>query len=124
MENNERYILSFEAAEIDRRLKAVDDIPTALSQLNNDKGYITADEIPEIEDIRRGAAYGATSVQAVAVDGELEAVESEPYVKYVHQTLTEEQKGQARKNIGADEVYATIAQIGDINAILEGIING
>ena len=130
MENNKTYQLSLSAAEIDKRLRT--EVPTKVSQLENDKCYITADEIPEIEvpelpdieDIRRGAAYGATSVQAVAVDGELEAVETEPYIKYVAQTLTDEQKGHARKNIGADDVYATIAQIGDINAILEGIING
>ena len=41
----EKHYLSYTAKEIDRRLGKVDDIPTKVSQLNNDKGYITIEEV-------------------------------------------------------------------------------
>ena len=87
METTEKHYLSFSAKEIDRRLEKVDDIPTRVSQLINDKGYITANDIPEVEipdniatiedvakkqdkiedldTIRSGAAKGATAIQEV-----------------------------------------------------------
>ena len=82
----------------------------------------------------------------------LDDVETNTYVKYVAQTLTDEQKAQARKNIGIDGTggsssggnvaavdtgdvlddvnveYTTKAYVdelvGDINSVLESIING
>ena len=44
-----KYTLSYKAEEIDRRLGEVDKIPTKVSQLENDEGYITAEDIPLVE---------------------------------------------------------------------------
>lgn len=43
------YQLAYTAKEIDRRLSEVDEIPKNISQLNNDVGFITKNEIPKIE---------------------------------------------------------------------------
>ena len=42
--SEQRYTLQYPATEIDRRLNKVDDIPTKVSELANDKGYITKDD--------------------------------------------------------------------------------
>lgn len=75
------------------------------------------------------------NVQAVDTSETIEDVETAPYIKYVVQSLTEEQKEQARKNIGIINNNGTIDlsgyatkedvenQIGNINEILESIIN-
>ena len=46
MESNKEYILPFKAEDVADRLRRVDDIPTKVSQLENDKEYITQDDIP------------------------------------------------------------------------------
>ena len=62
------------------------------------------------------------------VNEELDDVETNTYIKYVAQTLTEEQKSQVRSNIevlSESDVNNLIdTKIGDINSILENIING
>ena len=85
--SEEKYYLQYPATEIDRRLKAVDDIPTKTSELKNDSGFITKADIPaveipenvatledvakkqdiilDLESIRRGAELGATAIQEV-----------------------------------------------------------
>lgn len=45
----EKHYLSYTAQEIDRRLAKVDTIPTRVGELENDKGYITAKDIPSVE---------------------------------------------------------------------------
>lgn len=45
----ENHYLSYTAQEIDRRLGKVDEIPTKVSELLNDKGYITSADIPQVE---------------------------------------------------------------------------
>lgn len=81
------------------------------------------DKISDLETIRSGAALGATALQSVPSEyvtddelsqkgflvgeetsEELDDVETNTYVKYVAQTLTEEQQKQARLNIGISEV--------------------
>lgn len=62
------------------------------------------DAIADLDTIRSGAEKGATALQGSDTSDELDDVETNTFVKYVAQTLTEEQKGQARKNIGIGEV--------------------
>lgn len=80
------------------------------------------------------------AVIAVSTSETLDDVETATYVKYVSQTLTEQQKEQARTNIGAAAEgstgsgtvdlsnYYTKDEVdditGDINSVLESIING
>ena len=74
------------------------------------------------------------NIKAIDTSEIIDDVETNTYVKYVIQTLTEEQKSQVRTNIGAvasNEIdlsnYYTKSEtdviIGDINSILESIIN-
>lgn len=92
------------------------------------------------------------NVEAVDTSETLDDVETNTYVKYIAQTLTDTQKQQVRENIGAassddifefrkdgdgtqflsnDGTYKTLyttteidSKLGDINTILESIING
>lgn len=57
--------------------------------------------ISDIDSIRSGAEKGTTSLQGSDTSEELDDVETNTYVKYTTQSLTEKQKEQARKNIGA-----------------------
>ena len=72
------------------------DIPTKTSQLNNDSGYITANDVP-----------------VKSVDGATGDVVTNA-VKTTTQTLTDDQKQQARTNIGA----GTSSFDGDYNSLI------
>ena len=114
--------------------------------------------------IEGGTGNSDANVQAVDTTETLDDVETNTYVKYVAQTLTEEQKAQVRQNIGVSSIgntdlseYAKTedlsqvaftgsyndlkdkpsidfssyynkteidTKLGDINTILESIING
>lgn len=65
------------------------------------------------------------NVQAVDTTETLEDINTNTYIKYVAQTLTEEQKSQVRSNIGVDlSSYATTEYVDNqINSILTSIIN-
>lgn len=58
------------------------EIPTKISQLEDDKGILIGEETSDT----------------------LDDVETNTYIKYVAQTLTEEQQKQAKKNIGIGEI--------------------
>lgn len=73
------------------------------------------DKIDDLSSIREGAAKGATALQE---HQQLKTINGEsiigsgnitmPYVKYVPQTLTEEQKSQARANLGIDDLISSV----------------
>lgn len=67
------------------------------------------DAISDLEDIRSGASKGNTALQGSDTSDELDDVETNTFVKYVAQTLTEEQKEQVRKNIGAPSMEQLMA---------------
>lgn len=50
-----------------------------------------------------GGGSSLANVQAVDTSETLDDVETNTYIKYVPQTLTDEQKAQARENIGVSE---------------------
>lgn len=60
------------------------------------------------------------NIQAVDTSETLDDVETNTYVKYVAQTLTEEQKAQVRENIGVEE---NVSQEYVDNAIANAITN-
>lgn len=83
------------------------------------------DVISDLESIREGAAKGATALQEhqalktingesivgvgdITIQGGGGDAETAPYIKYVPQTLTEEQKMQARSNLGIDDLISSI----------------
>lgn len=59
--------------------------------------------------IQGGSGNSDANVQAVDTDeGDIDDAETSPYIKYVPQTLTEEQKLQARINLGIDDLISSI----------------
>jgi hypothetical protein len=72
------------------------------------------DVISDLATIRKGAALGATALQGSDTSDELDDVETNTYVKYVAQTLTEEQKAQVRKNIGAESGMQSYTEVDPI----------
>lgn len=59
--------------------------------------------------IQGGSGNSDANVQAVDTDeGDIDDAETAPYVKYVPQTLTEEQKSQARANLGIDDLISSV----------------
>lgn len=76
------------------------DIPNKTSQLQNDSDFATNSALK-------------TEIAGFATKSELEAVEGKipaHVVEYTKQTLTDEQKKQARENVGAEEMYNGLAK--------------
>lgn len=58
--------------------------------------------------IKGGSGNSDANVQAVDTDeGDIDDAETAPYIKYVPQVLTEEQKLQARANLGIDDLISS-----------------
>ena len=97
LENDSKFITIDEVPEVT--------VPTKTSDLTNDSGFITLADVPvqeipeeyitETELSQKGFLVGEETSE------ELDDVETNTYVKYVAQTLTEEQKAQVRNNIDA-----------------------
>lgn len=96
----------------------VEDLNEDVAQLINDVKD-KQDAISDLEDIRSGASKGNTALQGSDASDELDDVETNTYVKYVAQTLTEEQKEQARKNIGAASTSYIISVFEEIKALIK-----
>jgi hypothetical protein len=79
------------------------------------------DTIEDLEDIKEGASKGATALQGTETSEELDDVETNTFVKYVVQTLTETQKQQARNNIGAASTEYVLSLF---NELKEMILSG
>ena len=79
-------------------------VPTKTSDLTNDSGFITLSDVPVLEIPEEYVTDDELSQKGFLVgketSEELDDIETNTYVKYVEQTLTEEQKAQARNNIG------------------------
>lgn len=71
-------------------------LPTKVSDLEDDKGFLTGEETSE----------------------ELDDVETNTYVKYVAQTLTDEQKNQVRENIGIPSVDYIISLFEELKTLI------
>lgn len=78
------------------------------------------DAISNLDSIRSGAAKGATALQGSDTSDELDDVETNTFVKYVAQTLTDEQKEQARKNIGAASIGELQKMYNELLALIQG----
>ena len=85
MEEQKHY-LSYAAEEIDRRLKKVDDIPTMTSELINNSGFITKDDIPEVP--TRVSAFENDALYLKEGD-----IDLTPYAKKSEIEETYQQKG-------------------------------
>ena len=97
LENDSKFITIDEVPEVT--------VPTKTSELTNDSGFITINDVPVLE-IPEEYVTETELSQKGFLDGEessdeLDDVETNTYVKYVAQTLTDEQKEQVRNNIGA-----------------------
>ena len=126
-------------------------VPTKTSDLTNDSGYITIDEVPEVtvptktSDLANDSGFitlADVPVQEIPdeyvtddelsqkgflvgeeTSEELDDVETNTYVKYVAQTLTDEQKAQARNNIGAPSMEQLMAIYQELLGMINNLQN-
>lgn len=134
-----KHYLSFTAKEIDRRLSEVDEIPKNISQLNNDVGFITKNEIPKVElpedlvtkkdlqekqdvienldTIIEGAAKGATALQSIP-DEYITETELNEVLESKQNTLTEGEGirivGNTISCIQDKTLYKVVAQLPEV----------
>ena len=102
-------------------------VPTKTSELTNDSGFITINDVPvlgipeeyvtETELSQKGFLVGEETSE------ELDDVETNTYVKYVAQTLTDEQKAQARNNIGAPSMEQLMAMYQELLGMINNLQN-
>lgn len=78
------------------------------------------DAISDLDAIRSGAEKGATALQGSDTSDELDDVETNTFVKYVAQTLTEEHKVQARANIGAASTEELQRMYNELLSLIQG----
>ena len=90
-----------------------DDLPTKTSELTNDSGFITIEDVPVLEIPEEYVTEDeiVNFVEVQDTNDVIDDVETNTYVKYVAQTLTEEQKAQVRENIGVGEGTVTGVKI-------------
>ena len=83
------------------------------------------DIIADLSEIRNGASLGSTALQSyteeyrgtidsIDADGSLDEINSLPFLKYVEQTLNEEQKEQVSFNLGIKKPYEFYQTVGGI----------
>lgn len=76
------------------------------------------DAIADLDVIRSGAEKGATALQGADTSDELDDVETNTFVKYVAQTLTDEQKNQVRENLGIPSVDYIISLFEELKTLI------
>jgi hypothetical protein len=102
-------------------------LPTKTSDLTNDSGFITIDDVPVQEIPEEYVTDDELSQKGFLVgeetSEELDDVETNTYVKYVAQTLTDEQKAQARNNIGAPSMEQLMAMYQELLGMINNLQN-
>ena len=83
------------------------ELPTKTSDLTNDSGFITINDVPVLEIPEEYVTEDeiVNFVEVQDTNDVIDDVETNTYVKYVVQSLSDEQKAQVRENIGADDIY-------------------
>ena len=103
------------------------ELPTKTSDLTNDSGFITIEDIPVLEIPEEYVTDDELSQKGFLVgeetSEELDDVETNTYVKYVAQTLTDEQKAQARNNIGAPSMEQLMAMYQELLSMINNSQN-
>jgi hypothetical protein len=103
------------------------ELPTKTSDLTNDSGFITIDDVPVQEIPEEYVTDDELSQKGFLVgeetSEELDDVETNTYVKYVAQTLTDEQKAQARNNIGAPSMEQLMAMYQELLGMINNLQN-
>lgn len=104
------------------------DLPTKVSDLENDKGYISLGDVDLTDYLTKeeaGSAYQPKGdyVEVVETNEEVDDVDTLKVVKFVEQSLSEEEKAQARANIGAiGALPSNLATIEDVNDMIASAI--
>lgn len=92
------------------------DIPTKLSELENDANYAKISDIPtsvvryvtqSLTDAQKQVARQNIGAGTSNFDGNFESLQNNTAIKYIAQTLTAQQKTQAKTNIGLQNVDNT-----------------
>jgi hypothetical protein len=102
-------------------------VPTKTSDLTNDSGFITIDDVPVQEIPEEYVTDDELSQKGFLtgeeISDELDDVETNTYIKYVAQTLTEEQKAQVRNNIGAPSMEQLMAMYQELLGMINNLQN-
>jgi hypothetical protein len=97
-------------------------VPTKVSELTNDSGFITIDDVPVLEIPEEYVTDDELSQKGFLVgeetSEELDDVETNTYVKYVAQTLSDEQKNQVRENLGIPSVDYIISLFEELKTLI------
>ena len=103
------------------------ELPTKISDLTNDSGFITINDVPVLDIPDEYVTDDELSQKGFLVgeetSDELDDVETNTYVKYVAQTLTDEQKAQARNNIGAPSMEQLMAMYQELLGMINNLQN-
>lgn len=92
------------------------DIPTKLSELENDANYAKISDIPtsvvryvtqSLTDAQKQVARQNIGAGTSNFDGNFESLQNNTAIKYIAQTLTTQQKTQAKTNLGLQNVDNT-----------------
>jgi hypothetical protein len=98
------------------------ELPTKTSDLTNDSGFITINDVPVLEIPDEYVTDDELSQKGFLVgeetSEELDDVETNTYVKYVAQTLTDEQKNQVRENLGIPSVDYIISLFEELKTLI------
>jgi hypothetical protein len=119
LENDSKFITIDEVPEVT--------VPTKTSDLTNDSGFITLADVPVLEIPDEYVTDDELSQKGFLVgeetSEELDEAETNTYVKYVTQTLTEEQKAHARNNIGAPSMEQLMAMYQELLGMINNLQN-
>lgn len=101
------------------------ELPTKTSDLTNDSGFITINDVP-VQEIPEEYVTEDEIVNFVEVQDTndvIDDVETNTYVKYVAQSLSDEQKAQVRENIGVPSMEQLMAMYNELLARINNIQN-
>lgn len=114
LENDSKFITIDDVPEVT--------VPTKTSELTNDSGFITINDVPVLEIPEEYVTDDELSQKGFLVgeetSEELDDVETNTYVKYVTQTLTDEQKNQVRENLGIPSVDYIISLFEELKTLI------
>ena len=101
------------------------ELPTKTSDLTNDSGFITIEDVPvlEIPDECVTEDEIVNFVEVQDTNDVIDDVETNTYVKYVEQSLSDEQKAQVRENIGVPSMKQLMAMYNELLTLINNIQN-
>ena len=101
------------------------ELPTKTSDLTNDSGFITIEDVPALEIPEEYVTEDeiVNFVEVQDTNDVIDDVETNIYVKYVEQSLSDEQKAQVRENIGVPSMGQLMSMYNELLTLINNIQN-